>query len=358
MSEERKIGNRELLWFLILLHLTRILFTTIGVYVKAWAGAGYILPLISALVYAGIFLLTIRISGGEADLLRCGELSFGKTGKAVVGLIAFAVLIVRCSAMLRVYADVISSIALPGSNVLYIISILAAFAVFGAYFGVGTMISYSYVAGIVLVSTLALVLALNIPGYDILNIFPVFGRASADLTPVLRGSEMFADLFLVYLATPYLKDKATIKRAGIVSIFVSAIVAAATTFCYIMTVEYPLSDTFTLPVLEIAFDVNLDIILQRAEGLFFFLWIFSGFISLATYLAFASSVFSRTFNLSDRRGIIGIVSFIPFVIAVSMPGVAEGSAVYEKIFSALGIASVALPAVIFLCRRKMRCHTK
>lgn len=358
MSETRIVGRRELLWFLSLLHLTRILFTTIGGFVADWANAGYILPLLSGLVYIGVFLLTVRISGGETDLLHSAGASFGRAGKVAVGSIAVVILIARCACMMRVYADVISSIALPDSMSAIIILILTASAVMGAYFGVGAIVTYSYVAGIVFVSTLALILTLNLPDYDILNIFPVLGKANWELTPVLRGGEMFSDLFLVYLVSPYLKDGVSVRRAGVISIVVSAIVTAVTTLCYIMTVEYPLSATFTLPVLEIAFDVNLDIILQRAEGLFFFLWIFSGFISLGAYLAFASSVFARALSLSDRRGIIGIIAFIPFVIAISMKGVADSGEAYKQIFSVLGWASVVLPIVVFLCRRKMRWYDK
>ena len=358
MNESRKIGKGELLWFLTLLHLTRILFTTIGGYVSAWANAGYILPLLSGILYVGIFLLTMRLSGGDADILSTAETTFGRTGKIVVGVIAFAILIIRCSAMTRVYADVISSIALPDGDVVYIILILAISAFFGAYFGSGVIVSFSYVAGIVFTSALALVLALNLPNYDVMNLFPLLGNIKADATPVLKGTDMFADVFLVYLVSPYLKDDVSVKRVGVMSIVIASLITSVTALCYIMTVEYPLSADLTLPVLEIAFDVNLDIIFQRAEGLFFFMWIFSAFISLGTYLAFASNVFTHTFSLSDRRGVISIICFIPFTVAILMKGVAEGGEIYETIFSALSFMSVILPIVVFLAKRKMRWYKK
>jgi hypothetical protein len=212
-------------------------------------------------------------------------------------------------------------------------------------------VSYSFAAGIVLAVTLVIILLLNIPNYDVSNIYPLLGNGADKVLSGFDGLNVYADMFLVFLMAAHFGKETSARSVGVRAIIISGILITLTTLMYILTVPYPASADFILPILEIAFDVNLDIIFQRAEGLFLFLWIFSGFIVIGGYICFSVMSFERTFNLSDRRGVIGVFLIIGMGIALSLPPLTSEGRIYDMIYTAFSFTAYLLPVTVFAIRR-------
>jgi len=357
-TTSRRVGTRELIWFFALLFISKILFADIGDYVKNCGSAGYILTAAAGVFALVLFVLIIRLADGETDIIESAGKTFGKWGMRVTGVIITLLLVAQSGIMIRVYTDIISSIVLPESSDVFIMLFLVAAVFFAAFAGTGTLAAYSYVAGIIFVITLAVILVLNIPNYDVTNIYPLLGKGITGISAGVGAVGVYSDMLLLFLVAPYLTEKASVKKGGIISIVISAIVITVTTLSYIMTVEYPFSSSLTLPVLEIAFDVNLDIVFQRAEGLFFFLWIFSGFIVTGAYLCFALVTFVKSFNLTDRRAPIGAFVFVAACIALIAGSSARERELYRIIYSVFAVVSFALPLFVFGIKKFKRRQIK
>ncbi|MBQ6998963.1 MAG: GerAB/ArcD/ProY family transporter [Clostridia bacterium] len=352
-SNVRKIGSREATWFLVILFVSKILFADINEYINFSGTAAYIQTAWCAFATLVLFVVTSYLSGGD-DIFSASYAALGNVGMKSVGILISALLLLDAGVMFRVYADIIASIALPDSSDFFIILLLILAAGVAAFAGVGTLASYAYIAGIVLVSSLALILVLNIPNYTLSNIYPLLGNGGDKILSGIGGINVYADIFLVFLMSVYFKKGESVKKSGVKAIIISGIVITVTTFLYILTVPYPASSGFALPILEIAFDVNLDVIFQRAEGLFLFLWIFSGFILIGAYLSFSVLSFERTFNLSDRRAVIGVFLLIAVCIALCADTSSLKSEVYTAFYKVFTAVAFILPPIVFGIKRLRR----
>lgn len=348
------VGNREIMWVLVTMIVSKILFSDIGGYVQRSGTGAYIQTAFCCLLYLAVFVVTVFLSGDNTDVIEACRDGLGKKSATALGLIFSVSLLFVAGIMFRVYADVISSIALPESPSYFILLVLVTVSAFAAFAGVGTITAYSYVAGIILVSALGVILLLNISNYDLTNIYPLMGKGADKIFTGIEGLNVYADVFLLFLATPYLKPKTSVRKSGLKSILISGAVITAVAFCYVLTVEYPFSSELTLPVLEIAFDVNLDVVFQRAEGLFFFIWIFSGFVVTGVYICFSLLCFVRSFKLSDRRAPIGAFLFLSVCIALFAENAAQSSKAYSLFYNVFTAVSVVLPMAVFGIRRLKR----
>lgn len=346
----RKIGDKEAIWFLVILFVSKILFADINRYVSQSGTAAYMQTVWCALLAAVIFIITASLSG-EYDIFQASYTAFGNVGMKVIGIAISLTLLLNAGVMLRVYAEVISSIALPDASEFFILAVLVIAGAFAAFSGIGTLASYSFAAGIVLVATLGFILVLNVPNYDTSNIYPILGKGLKNIITGVDGLSVYADVFLVFLMATHFGKGTSAKKVGIRAIAISGAVITVTTLLYILTVPYPAATEFSLPILEIAFDVNLDVIFQRAEGLFLFLWIFSGFIVIGAYICFSVLSFERTFNLADRRGVIGVFLLIGLGVAMSMESVSLQRELYTAFYTVFTVVSYGLPIAVFGIRK-------
>lgn len=356
-KKERLVKSREVTWLFVTLFISKILFSDIGGYISRCGTAAYILTALNCLLTLAFFKLTLLLSGADTDLFKAAEETGIRGFKKIVGALLTVVFLSYAGVMMRVYTDVISSIVLPHGSDLKIMAFLVVVSVFVCYAGVGVLTSYSYGVGVVLVSALAAILVLNIPNYDYTNIFPVLGKGADTIASNAVNISAYADLLLLFVITPYLKDKGSAVGSGMRAILISGAVITVSAFAYIMSVEYPFSQSLTLPILEIAFDVNLDVIFQRAEGVFFFLWIFSGFVVIGAYLSFALMSFVKGFGLSDRRAPSSMFVLTAAAIALSIESSASASEGYRLFYNIFAFVSFLIPIAVFGIRRVKRILT-
>ncbi len=342
----RKVAGKEATWFLVILFVSKILFADINRYVNFSGTAAYMQTAWCAFIALLLFAVAARMAG-DSDIFEASHSALGSFGTKIVGIILTLILLLVAGVMLRVYADIISSIALPEASDFFIMLFLIAAAAFAAFAGIGTLAAYAYAAGIVLVVSLGLILILNFSNYDISNIYPILGNGADSILSGLGGLDVYADILLVFLMASYFKKGTSISKTGTKAIIISGVVITLTTFLYILTVPYPASSGFALPVLEIAFDVNLDVIFQRAEGLFFFLWIFSGFILIGAYICFSILSFEKTFKLSDRRAVIGVFLLIAACVALCADTSALQSKAYSIFYAVFTVIAFVLPIAIY-----------
>lgn len=346
-TNAKKISNREAIWFFITLFISKILFADISRYVSQSGTSAYMQTAWCGILALLLFFLSVVFSK-KGDLLGAVTHSFGPNAEKILGIVLVGMLLFYTGMMLRVYADIIGSVVLPDFPDFLIIALLALTILVSGFSGLGTVVSYAYGAGIVIVSALLLILFLNIPNYDMTNIYPILGNGIGSILKGVNGVGAYADIFLIFLISPYLKKGASVGKIGFKAIIISAVLITITTFLYILTVGYPASSYFSLPVLEIAFDVNLEVVFQRAEGIFLFMWILSGFVLTGAYMCIAVELFKKCFHLSDRRGSIGLFVFISTCIGLIFESTVKYKHVYDGFYTFFTITAFALPLIVFI----------
>ena len=336
--------------------VSKILFADISRYVSSSGTAAYMQTVWSALIALLLFEISARFFKGE-DLLCSAKVALGDKGQKAVGFFISILLLFNAAIMVRVYGDIIGSIVLPEASLYFITAFMSAAILVACFSGVRTIVAYAYGAGVVVVATLAVILILNLPNYNITNMYPVFGNGISKILSDINGLNVYSDVFLIFLISPYLSKSASLEKSGTKAILISGAVVTLTTFLYVLSVPYPSSANFTLPILEIAFDVNLDVVFQRAEGLFLFIWILSGFVVISTYICFSIAVLEKSFNFSDRRALVGICVFISLCLALSFGSLPDNIKIYDTFYKIFTAVAFLLPVIIFaVC--KTRCKEK
>ncbi len=342
----QRVSQKETVWLFIILIVSKVFFADIQKYINTSGTAAYMQTAWCAALALVLFAVSACLSRNR-DIFTAAELALGNSGAKIIGVLLALLMLADSGVMLRVYADIISSIALPEASDFLILLALGAAAAFAAFAGLGTLTSYSLGAGIVIIVFLAAILILNIPNYDITNIYPLLGNGTKSIFSGFDGLTPYADIFLIFLLITHFRENVSVKKSGITAIIISGVIITATTLLYVLTVPYPASADFALPVLEIAFDVNLDVVFQRAEGLFLFLWIFSGFIVIGAYVCFGILSFEKSFRLSDRRGVIGVFIFLAVGIALLADTAALQEKVYSLFYYVFTVTAFALPLAVY-----------
>lgn len=343
----REVNSRESTWFFVTLFISKILFADISRYVSQSGTSAYMQTAWCGILALVLFVIAVFLSK-KGDLLSAVVDIFGDAGEKIFGIALVGMLLFYTGMMIRVYADIIGSVVLPDFPDFLIVVLLSVTILVSGFSGLGTVISYSYGAGTVIVSALLIILFLNIPNYEITNIYPIFGNGIGNILKGVNGIGAYADIFLIFLISPYFKKGTSVGKTGLKAIAISAILITITTFLYVLTIGYPASSYFSLPVLEIAFDVNLEVVFQRAEGIFLFMWILSGFVLTGAYMCIAVELFKKCFHLSDRRGSIGLFVFISTAIGLFFESTVKYKHVYDGFYTFFTIIAFALPLIVFI----------
>lgn len=330
--------------------VSKILFSAINKFTYSSANSGYLQALWQGVCALAVFGLVALISGDNADLLSSADDAFGKIGLRTCGFAVTILLIAEAGAMLKIYTDVIASIALPRSS-----EFLISLAIVGAsatlvFFGIPPLFAYCRGSGIILLVALAVICALNIPNCNISEVFPVFGNGIKNILKI-NGLEIYADMLTVFLIVPHLKSEKDAAKIGIKSIIISTIAITSATFIYVLSVPYPASTLFSLPILEIASAVKLDVLFQRAEGVFLFLWIFTGFILTSIYISLSTETFRRSFAITDRRAITPIFAFLALCTAQTLKSPSESGIIYDRFYIFGAILFLFLTLTVFITKR-------
>lgn len=300
--------SKEASWLLIIMICAKVVFTDIMIFVRASGTAAHLQALWCILIQWIIFLVSYFFfkKCKSEDIFGCIRRASGKAGLMIWGIVVYTLEIINLASILKIYSETLSSLTLTTSPIWYLSGFIIICMLFAVYSSPRGLFGVCTGFGVVILSLFGLIALLDIPHYDMTNIFPVLGNGPKSIFAGISGVTIFNDLFFLYYLSGNLRDKKSVKKVGIKVLSVTSFITFISTLLYTFAVPYPLSERFYMPVFQISSDITYDVVIQRAEALFLIMWILTIFIYMSAHLYFALITFKNTFNSSNQKAIVPI----------------------------------------------------
>ncbi|MBE7037449.1 MAG: hypothetical protein E7404_00940 [Ruminococcaceae bacterium] len=301
-----KIASKDATKLITILIVSKILFSDINIFVKGSMSASYLEAIMCALVSIAFFLIISCFFKKSkcADIFEAIEFSFGRKIKIFAGTLFLILILSYTALILKLYTDAILTIAYPNSPAFFVMFFIMLTMVFSAYAGIGTITKFSSVCVSVMLTLLAILYILASKNIDITNIFPVLGNGAGNILMGAKNIFMYNEILFLFFISGFLEKREDAPKIGLKALIYSSVIIVVSTLFYTLCIPYPASKLFNMPLLQLASSTDVSFFLQRSEGIFFLLWIFSSFLYLGATFYFSLYTFKRTFDSSDIKALI------------------------------------------------------
>jgi spore germination protein (amino acid permease) len=314
MNNKISFGKWEAVTLLINLICTKNFLYYTRMTVEDAGTAGWILSMYISLLALIMYILIIKLfkKFEGRDILDIAEISGGKPLKIVTGLIVTSILFFLSAAVLREFSEEMKVVSLPASPLSYIMFFFIIGVILGSLLGIETIVRFHAIIVPVIATGFIAILLGVIPQMDFTNLLPVLGNGSYALfgKGFFRVS-VFAELLVLFLLPPFLKDYKNVRTVGYIAIGSSSVFFISGSLAYILTFPYPSNLESFLPIYQMARLINLGRFFQRIESVFVFIWAMAAFIYLTAVFYFMVYTFAKTAGLKYVRPLI-----LPFAVMV------------------------------------------
>jgi spore germination protein (amino acid permease) len=348
---EGKIGVKEATSLITISIVSRIFFTSPGLLAKNLGTAAWYMTLISALFgaigFTFVCLLLKKYPG--KDLIEVFEAVFGRYIALFFLILLTFMFIINASLIVREFAEVMKAYIFPLSPITYVIGILMLFVTIVCILGFESISRFSAFISIVLLIVFGIVLALASGSYEFHRLAPMlgYGLGKTVITGMLRCG-VYADPIILAVLAGSMQGLGHIKKAGYLSIAISAILGSLSFLAFTMTFPYFSAAEITSPMYQMVTLIDYGRFVQRTEAIFLFLWNITTFVAVAINLYAGASVYCKTFRIQDTRPVIIPLAILTFTIAMLPKDVSELTAVYIQTLRQYGWAGYFIPPVIAL----------
>lgn len=282
----------------VIITFPRDMFTYCGN--AAWIAGIYTTAVAFCLFYVLKKLYTTR-----KNVISMADDVGGTPLRIITGLAVFAVLSINFVDIIRVFPEIIRLVLLQKTYAEIIGTVFIITLVLGAWCGIESIARvhqiFLPIAGIVFVGFLICL----IEDIDGVNLLPILGNGiKAIFIDGLSGLSVFADLLLLNILIPYMKDVEDYKKSGTRSILIGGGCMVLVFIAYGLCYAYPVSSEFIIPIYQLERLINLSDFFSRLEALFQFIWAISILLYGTLYLAVLAQVWRESFKLHHAKPLV------------------------------------------------------
>jgi spore germination protein KB len=351
MLKEGKFGYKEAISLIVINITSKVFFTSPSIVTKLVGTAGWYMTLISAAVAAIMFMflyLVLKRFPGN-NIMEINDIVFGKFIGSIFSLIYRVILLVIASVNMREFSEILKVFVLTESPPSFIMVIFLISVVSLAFAGLETLVRYAKFMIYILGAGLIVVILLSIPNFRMHRIHPILGNGleKTIINGALRCS-YYGEAALLGIFAASLQGSKEIKKTGLYSIYISALVTSICLFSFGMVFPYTTTIELASPMYAMAANVHLGEFLQHMEPIFVFLWNFSSFIEVAALFYGALMIYCHVFRITDKRPVILPMITLLFCLNLLPKGINDVSSGYVQTFRNWGWVIYYLPSIFIL----------
>ncbi|MBX6353118.1 MAG: GerAB/ArcD/ProY family transporter [Thermoflavifilum sp.] len=267
--------------------------------------ASWMAPIEGAIVSLVLFLLLdaliFRFFPGQ-DLIEIAQTALGTFGGVLVALLLALYFLFVTASVLREFVENVLTTVLPSTPIL-VATLLFMMAVgYFAYLGLeGIVRTAFFTLPILLVGVLGLCL-LTMNWWHPILLFPILGSGIPALTLLgLRTCSLFTNVLLLSIIYKHAHDPHELRRVGINSTLLAALVLSAFLLTYHMVFAEQSAVNISFPFYQLARLIYIGRFIQRMESIFVFLWVAAALIVMAVLIWGAAYVLSVGLRWSTFR---------------------------------------------------------
>lgn len=323
--------------------------------VRESANAAWI-PMIVKCITASIAILAVVAlykpfvgkSFDEVAFIACG-----KIGNVLVRYIYAIGFIISGADIFRLLIEALHSVMGSTAPYEYFAVFVIAAVFVGAWHGVKSCVNLSTVIFPFIVLSLLMLTIVLIPHYRIDNIFPVMGKGADSIISCSFSKYYgFYELVLVLFLAADMVSFSDLKKTAFLSLIISSICSFILIGAYCLTIPFPASEKFFLPLYQMTRMIKAGTFMQRLEPLVVFIWASLIMCSMCVLFSFAARMMGKCSG--TQKAFVPIVVFIAFFVAMLPNSETEAFDAYGKFLTFGGLLFPVIPVIITVIARIRR----
>ncbi len=328
---------------MIMLIISAMLVFGLRDFISNSANASYIACILSSAV-AALLYTSLYNHQAVKSLLN----SNGIVGK-IVCIMLVLVFLMYSAAFTAKLVELINKFFMQKSPVPYLAFFCIFPASFGGYFGIKSTSRYASIVWIITLIATAFILVMCGGEYNTDNLYPMLGNGAADLLKGSLNISVFA-VILIYFVMISDAEATTkhIKKQIAKFILISGVFGAAVCLALSLLLPYRAVGFADNPYLTVASSIRANFMLERSEIVVLILWIFCSFLCVSAFCAGIFSACGKMAKVSDKRGIIGAVMAIIYLVTILAHRLGFADYIVDASSYALMLLSVVIPVVAYI----------
>lgn len=319
------------------------------------ATAGWMLPLINAVVTGVIFYLIVAVLDPQSGkgLVEQYERQAGLLGAVLLLAIALDYLALE-GLSLRWFAGETRTTILPSTPVLAIEVVAFAAITYATSLGIETLGRASMLYGVPMAVTVLGLLAIASSRARVTNLLPLLGWGVKPLLFHGTFDGFYREIWVLGCMWPYLRERKKIFRIGYTAMAVTGLLQALVVAATLAVIPMPATVRLPFPVGEIARAAQLGGYLSNLEAVFTFLLAFIVMLHLSMVFWTALLIMADLLRIPNYRQLLPILTLAVLGVSLFPKGVAETITLSEQIRIHGSYAAYPLLLVVWLVSRLKR----
>jgi len=349
VNKNVQISELELTYLISNLIIVKMIFSfTRGLFTEsgnsAWTQAVF-MSLI-AVVFLVLSFLAYKITG-KKTIVDIAEDVGGRALKYIVALLCIFVLLINFIIEIRMFFESIKIVLLPKTKLEIIMLLIAIAVIIGSRKGIFAIATVNAIFFPVCLVFLGFIGVFLIRNYNVNNLFPIFGEGiKNNIVGGTKNLYCFADILVLNLLMPHIRDIGEVKRSGLKALLISSITLILISLCYALCYPAARSKEFLLPIYQLTRMIKAGEYFQRFEAFFEFVFTITELLYITIYVYVISETVAKTFSVPDVRILPYTTVTISFLLAYEVQSVVD--AIKVSGFLGMVIAPIAffLPIIL------------
>ena len=357
MSTEEKIGYHEALTLLVITLTAKIYLSFPRNMALLGDAAGWIIVLLSGIYsLVGYFFLSslLRKYPGKNIIQISNQLGGPIVGK-IIGVGFFLFFSAITSLYLRQFAESFILAILPRTPISILTIFFLVLLIYTVLLGIETLSRVAWLLGPYLLTALIIILFFSLPQASLNHLTPVLGPGPAPLLKYsIANLSIFAEIILLGIIAPLVRDRNKINRIGVIGLTVAIIINVGITTLATAVFNYAAIQKMIFPIFQLTRLIAYGEFIQRVEAVFVFLWFFWAGIQLGGLFYGTVTSFAQTFRIKNYRPLTFPLAVLIFTLSLIPTSMTEAVELNDYVFkpSLLGIyyvlGSIGLPFLLWL----------
>ena len=234
------------------------------------------------------------------DILDISEYLLGKGLKIFVGFIIITYFLFTASSLLRNTSENLRTMYFQSTPTPYLLFFILLGSCIVNKYGLKAVIKCNAIIVTFILVAFTILFTLSAKQFEFTRVYPVFGYGIKNtFINGLQNITIFANLFLLSLASPLLYTKKQFDKVSILSTIICGTYAALTVTALLLMFPTAISSGSNVPLYLQTRTINLGRLIQRVDAFFILIWILTMLSYISIAVVAVTYVFRKMFNLTS-----------------------------------------------------------
>ncbi len=316
------------------------------------ATAAWMIPLIAGVITFAVFLL-LYLAMRKTPTQNLIELVMNSLSP-FIGIpvaIAFSVFFfLQTAIVMREFTETVVTTVLPRTPSEIIAASFLLVVVYYAYKGLEGLTRVAVLIAYILGVGLVILLVLPLTWFHLPYLMPLAGRGwNVTLMHSLLNTSAFANVLMLAILYPAVRNQQHFVRAGLMSILFTALTMSAVLFVVLGVFTDAVSGQVSFPLYQLARLIYVGRFVQRLEAVFVFLWTAGAVLKMGFGLWLSGYLYAAAFRMPVYRPILFPLALLIYVFVFLPQNIMAVEALESRIIEPFAwIVELLAPLVLVI----------